>query len=174
MAIEKKYVIESNNRYYVDLKIKTDWVATKREATHFNIRSEAIEEMSSWKGTFPTTEKLATVGIGSEALAIAKSYETRSLLSKLMKDFTEKSLKQWEEKLKEYLLQNLQRIGVECHSEEKFLQICKENIKRVVYQDKPNYYEFYYEEFGKTIYLGGYSDKIETTRDGGSITMTIG
>lgn len=111
------------------------------------------------------------MGLGVTGFEMIK---TEGLIKDMMREFTTATYRLWEERLKAYLQENLERIGVNFENDIEFLRICKEQIRRVSYQDKPNYYEFYYEKFGEKILLGSYSDKIETINEGSKITMIIG
>lgn len=104
-----------------------------------------------------------------------RAWRHSNLINDMMQDFTRATIRKWEEKLKAYLQENLRRIGINFENDVEFLYICQNNIKRVSFQDKPNYHEFYYGGIGKeNIYLGSYSDKIEIINEGSRVTITIG
>lgn len=84
---------------------------------------------------------------------------------------------EWEQKFKSYLEKNLKTIGYFFETEEKFTNFFKEKVTRIVFEDKPNYQEFYInyvnQENSGTL-IGICSDKIEIINKDNKFTILIG
>lgn len=94
------------------------------------------------------------------------------MMDVLFEEMYRKSLKEFDTKLKFYVMKNLSAMGYEFETEESFLDFVKNHVLRVSHINwARNYYELRLDD-GKLI--GSYYDHIEVTNDGAKYTITIG
>lgn len=75
-------------------------------------------------------------------------------------DLLQNFVNQFDEKLEQYVIQNLERLGFKFKSKDEFYSFVSFRVKKVGYSDRPGYYEFYVlHDSGKSELLGGYSEE---------------
>lgn len=95
----------------------------------------------------------------------------------IMNEFRRKVSAELEEKLKTYFKENLSQLGYVFSDDTEFIDLFKNRVNRLSFEDKPNYYEFYLDfvDIGnKGKFIGCYSDKVEFVNEGSKITAIIG
>lgn len=89
-----------------------------------------------------------------------------------MSAFVQKQVKKQQNLLNDYLKVNLKKLGHEFKTDKDFFEFLKSRISRVAYQDQK--YSLFLDatEDDKGIYIGGYSEIIESNAEGNIITAT--
>lgn len=98
------------------------------------------------------------------------------LLPNFMDDLQRHLVSQVNNKLEEYIKNNLAHLGYEFASQIEFYDFCTKRITRVSSINDPHYYDFYLDimkENGGTL-IGGYSDKVKIIDKGKKVTAIIG
>ncbi len=98
-------------------------------------------------------------------------------LKNITEEFYKKSRKNFEEKIKAYLKDNLRKIGYIFKNDADFTEFVKQYVTRVGYAQRPNYYEFYFNKTSqqeKAILIGRYFETSKITYSGNKVTASIG
>lgn len=95
---------------------------------------------------------------------------------KELESFYRKNRLGFEDKLKDYLKNNLKQFGFEFTADADFISFCKERVSRIAFSEPKKYYEFYLDYIdlnntGKMI--GCYSENVEYKNEGSKITVQI-
>jgi len=110
-------------------------------------------------------------------LAPNELHSLPSLNDFLMGNLYKKLTADFENNLKQYLIKNLNDIGIVFNSENDFIEFVKARVHRIGFEEIPNYYELYLDfvdEKNRGTFLGSYSDKIDVSFEGNKATATIG
>lgn len=94
-----------------------------------------------------------------------------------VEDFIRRSRDSFEEHLKNYLIDNLKRLGYRFTSPDHFLNFCTERISRVSREDNPNEFRFYLDYDAKTetgTYIGAYCDETGLKYEDNTVIATFG
>ena len=90
---------------------------------------------------------------------------------------TSQHIAAFNERIKEYLTENLKLIGICFNTDAEFLEFISTRLTRIKFEDNPNYYEFYLDfvnEENRGRLVGSYSDKTKIVHNGNTITATFG
>lgn len=124
-----------------------------------------------------------TVQLTSVSPAIAKqllgdaSGDFWSLHEQIMSDFHKKVWSDFDKKLREYVTKHLNDLGYQFGTEDEFIEFVKTRLHRIGFEDKPHYYELYLDfvdNENKGTFIGSYSDNVDISWNGNTVTATIG
>lgn len=104
---------------------------------------------------------------------IMDEFKIPGFITDMHKQINEKFVNDFNERLKEYLISKLYKIGINVKNDEEFIELIKTRITRIAFDDKPDYYEFYLDfvdHKNRGIKIGAYSTKIEMITEGNRVT----
>lgn len=102
--------------------------------------------------------------------------ESFSCQDKVISSFFEKMTLELEDKLQYYIKNKLIELGYEFKNDKEFFEFCKDRIRRICFEDHPNYYEFYLDYINpqnRGTLIVTYSSEINFTDTGCNITSKI-
>lgn len=91
-------------------------------------------------------------------------------INTVTEDFYRESIEHFDNKIKEYVVNNLKDIGYTFKSDLDFLEFAKDRIKLVSFLQKPNYFEFWLDLETNPIEICSYSNKTYFEINGSTVT----
>ncbi|MDQ8012057.1 MAG: hypothetical protein REI96_06395 [Flavobacterium nitrogenifigens] len=118
-------------------------------------------------------EYLITDDIGYSWINSLEAEKYRNPINRFMYD----ACKSFEERLKDYLTENLKRLGYSFNSPDAFLLFCTERVSRLSFTESPNEYKFYLDyksETNQGTFIGAYNDTVSFTTKENTVKATFG
>lgn len=110
-------------------------------------------------------------------LDYVSSNEMPNYAETVIADFHQKAVREFDQKLKEYVIKNLNHLGFIFTTDLDFIQFVSTRITRVAFEDKPDYYELFLDYNNETKHgtlIGTYSTKTVFENNGCTMTVKIG